>query len=408
MLGSCKKDTVKNINLGLNLIKVFDDSLAKADNESMRICAGKDRLYMTYGVANALNYINGSINIEIARCKLMVTNNKGELIWKYSLPDNIEMGSLIELNDGGCLVAASNKNGYYDNFNPKLLFLFRFTKNGQLYSTDSISAPGSATASTSFKEQNLFQMPNGNILIYGSFFKYDASENQDYGFACEYNLNGSVSWIKSYQYPFAANNMSTKLTGCQATADGGYIFVGDINEVLTWNIAYSKIFVLKTNAVGDTIWTKFFNNKQSAWCRNIIPSANGNFWFAFNSTINDKVIMNLYEVNSNGDSINSKTIDVNHPNYVSVILSKDGGIFTLLNTVQYAIPYYQAFNYSQINTMYLQLKADLSISKKGTFQNSSNDLLVGACKTSEGSIACFGLMQTYMKGYYKPELIILK
>lgn len=408
VLSSCKKNLTTNLSsLDIQLIKVYDDTLAKADNESIRICAGKDRLYMTYGIANYINYVNGTINFDSAKTNLFVTNNSGVFIWKYSLPVNLDMGGLIELNDGDCLVLANNKGGVFTNFDAELLYLLRFNKNGQLEKTDSISAPANSSAYVAFKEQHLLQLPNGNILLYGSYSNYEGSVNQEYGFACEYNLNGTLNFKKSYHYPLVSNNISTRLVACVPTSDGGYLFAGDINDQESANQAYSKVFLMKTNEQGDTIWTKFFHQKLSPLCRNLTSSSDGNFYLSFISTIDARAISYIYKVNAYGDSITSTTMDVMNQNYVSVMLEKDGGIFALINSVPQAIPYYLAFNFYQINTTYIRLNAELKMTSTGTFQTSSNDLLTAACKTSDGKMACFGLVQSYRKGYYKPELIIL-
>ena len=63
---------------------------------------------------------------------------------------------------------------------------------------------------------------------------------------------------------------------------------------------------------------------------------------------------------------------------------------------------------SRVNTTYVYMDSQLNLTRKGKFQNETNDFISDACRTSDGDIACFGLIQSYDRGYYRPQLIIFK
>ena len=69
--------------------------------------------------------------------------------------------------------------------------------------------------------------------------------------------NGVLQWSK--KYGGIGNESASDLESIEQTTDGGYIVTGVANGYDT--IASDNIFLLKTNALGDTLWTKIF----TAW-----------------------------------------------------------------------------------------------------------------------------------------------
>ena len=57
---SCKKNELSNKSIELNKVKVYNDTLANAENGSVRITSGKDRLYMTYGIGQVMSWFGGT------------------------------------------------------------------------------------------------------------------------------------------------------------------------------------------------------------------------------------------------------------------------------------------------------------------------------------------------------------
>lgn len=118
--------------------------------------------------------------------------------------------------------------------------------------------------------------------------------------------------------------------------------------------------------------------------------------------------MNIYEINSMGDSVNAVALALDQ-NIATILLPEnDGGSFVLMNThgsMIYSGGGDGVFN--QTNSMHMSLNSGLSIVDKGYFQTQTTDFITCACKTSDGKTACFGMIQSYNKNYYVPELIIL-
>ncbi len=82
---------------------------------------------------------------------------------------------------------------------------------------------------------------------------------------------------------------------------------------------------MKTNAAGDSSWTKTFN-ANSPLGGQITFGDNGNYFFSFSDGN-----LFIYEINATGDSLNSFVIDENGKNLPAALVPKDGGVFTLVN-----------------------------------------------------------------------------
>jgi len=410
-LTGCQKsdDLIEN----LKGVKVFDDPLASVNNLDAKIAAGVDRLYMTYGRGGWETTPIGNISVvgysHEYSINIMATDNSGNLLWRTPMPKaDINIGGLLELNNGNCLVIAKENNIWFSN----TIFFFSFDRNGQLVSRDSTLFPSSITSNfyVAINWLNAFKAANGNIIVYGNY----NDNGRELAFVCEYTANGSLQWANShYHFPMAPDfgNQQAYFSGCTPTPDGGYLFLGSANSD-SWAMPVKyQLTLYKINASGDSLWSKSFRHDNLNWnpTGNIIALSNGNYRFYFTSGVT-KSIMNIYEINSNGDSVNATAVDILEQNMATVILPEnDGGSFALMNIYGSMIRsgggdavFYQT------NTMHLNFDSGLRIIKKDKFQTQTTDFITTACITSDGTTACFGMIQGYDKNYYQPALIIMK
>ncbi len=409
-LTGCQKsdDLIDNFRV----VKVFDDPFASVNNLDAKIAAGVNRIYMSYGRGGWETTPIGNISVvgysHEYSVNIMATDNSGNLLWRTPMPKaDINICDLLELNDGNCLVVAKDNSIWYNN----TIYFFSFDRNGQLVSRDSTIFPGSITSNfyISINSLNALKAANGNIIVYGNY-----RDNSDLAFACEYTPNGILQWANShYHFPMAPDfgNQQAFFSGCTPTPDGGYLFLGSANSDSWASPVNYQITLFKTNSSGDSLWSKSFRHDELNWnpTGNIIALPNGNYRFYFTSGIT-RSVMNIYEINSNGDSVNATAVDILEQNKGTVILPEnDGGSFALMNI------YGSMINsgggdavFYQTNTMYLNFDPGLRIINKNKFQTETTDFITTACKTSDGTTACFGMIQSYNKNYYQPELIIMK
>jgi subtilisin family serine protease len=78
------------------------------------------------------------------------------------------------------------------------------------------------------------------------------------GFAGKTDANGNILWTQHYSI---SGWWYTSLYSMQQTQDGGYIMAGSVRS---WT-PYKNVILIKTNANGDTLWTRIFGGPTGEW-----------------------------------------------------------------------------------------------------------------------------------------------
>lgn len=409
----CKKSSISVSETNFKIVEVFDDTLANIQNTSIHIAAGSEMIYMTYGVNKSVNSVlfgstwYSTDNIYYAN--LMATDYDGNLIWKYKLPTGRIVDDILVLDDG-TLVMASMK--LFDLNYPQAkpyIYLSHFDKSGQKILEDSVvlTLPGRK----GYKTVHLSHSVNNNLILSGEVV---TSGNGLVPYAGEVDMNFKLLWDKANYHAISpGQGMFGGFTKSIITPDGNYLFV----RYLPLND--TGIVVMKTNPTGDVIWEKPFTLIYGTTCNDFIQNANGNYQFSVTTSGNNNWISKIYEVNANGDSINS----FNLSNYDSktnygLVPKDDGGVFALFHpfpgdwggntwsSVMYPNSNYPVFN--KTITSFVNINSQQQTTSSGSFQTKTCDYFRAACKLSSGQIACFGVLQSAGKSYYKPALIIFK
>ena len=292
------------------------------------------------------------------------------------------MGGIIELNDGSVLLAQTPIDNFLSIHPMQYIYFIRYGSDGLPLSMDSLIVPGFEISN--YHYVNVCRGSNGSVLVYGNA---DSANGPYKSFVCNY-YNRNWIWANSF-FDFNLGNVTP-------TSDGGYLLAG-----------YStNLTLVKINSTGDSLWTRnFATSYPVSSVTNIVSAPNGNFYISFNSTTTN-TIANILEVNSNGDSLRSVAYDGMSQNHRYTLLPMRGGkIVSLMNTIPVvSFPQYPPI-FSQINSFYSEYDQNLNITGSGNFQTLTTDWLYSACITSDGDVACFGVMQSYKKNYFVPVLI---
>jgi hypothetical protein len=318
------------------------------------------------------------------------------------------------LSDGGCLAAL----GTFFGTNPALfngnIYLIRYDKKGNVIMNDSVSLiPTLQTQYWYPIDLDILKTTSGKIIVYGDM-------DGDLGlksYAFEYSPGGGVQWFKVFHYPpNASTTQLLWLTGCIETPDQGLLFAGVQANLTTPGLnGVAKPILIRTNSFGDTLWTKHCNlegNAYSFWSRNIISAPGGNYRFCFNENADAAYYggvskTHIYEVNANGDSSRDVVVGNLDANMgFSIAESADGGCRALVNRhAQYINQNFDGL-LKQVNTRDVRFDASMVKLHDAPFQTLSTDIYFSNCKTSDGRIASFGMMQPVGKTYYVPQLVI--
>jgi hypothetical protein len=115
------------------------------------------------------------------------------------------------------------------------------------------------------------------------------------------NAQGDTLWAKTY-----GGISDDRGVSVQQTQDGGYIIAGHTDS---FGAGYIDFYLLRTNASGDTLWTKTYGSTGFDWANSVQQTQDGGYIIAgwtdsFGAGRND---VYLIKTDANGDTLWSKT-----------------------------------------------------------------------------------------------------
>jgi hypothetical protein len=175
--------------------------------------------------------------------------------------DTISTKSIEMTADSGFFIAATRESDHGLLSRENSAYLIRTDVNGDTLWTKRIEDM-EVNATTS--------VPGGYVL--GGDIKYLNIGYDRKGRLVKVDLNGDTIWTKSYPY--------FKYVNCDAviqTTDGGYLLAGSKRDAGSWTVSKSDVYVIKTNAIGDTLWTKSYVGIGNDHAYSVIQTADGGY-----------------------------------------------------------------------------------------------------------------------------------
>ncbi len=243
---------------------------------------------------------------------LMKTNSSGDTLWTNTYGGMNEDGgnSVEQTSDGGYIIVGYTNSfgaGYFD------LYLLKTDSTGDLLWSKTFGG-------TSTENGYSVQETSDHGFIIAGFTSLNAGNFDAY--LIKTTSIGDTLWTKKY------GGSSHDYGNCvKQTTDGGYVLVGYTGSFGAGN---SDVYVIKTNSGGDTIWTKTFGGIMADFGNDIQQTTDGGYiivgtTYSFYGTGNTSDVY-LIKTNSVGDTLWSKmfggvSIDEGH----SVQQTSDGG-----------------------------------------------------------------------------------
>ena len=148
---------------------------------------------------------------------------------------------------------------------------------------------------------------DGGYIMVGSTGSFGLGNSDIY--IVKADSSGAVEWSNSYgglQLDFGMN--------VKQTADSGYVIVGYTNS---YGAGGYDVFMVRTNQLGDTLWTKTFGGMDWDLGYDVVETLDGGFvvvgeTYSFGAGDNDVYVI---KTNANGDSLWTKTYGGNKEDY---------------------------------------------------------------------------------------------
>ena len=194
---------------------------------------------------------------------IMKTNPIGDTIWTKSFGGTSSEypNMIIETSNGNFLIVGYTLS-YGSGSND--VWLLCIDINGNLIWSKTYGGTGDDEG------KDIIATADGNYMITG---RSNSPGNQGYdAFLIKIDLNGNIIWQNNY----GGNQYETSRSVKQCS-DGGYVFTG---QTLSYGSGNGDVYMTKTDASGNLIWSKTFGGNLIDDGNVIIENSDGSFMIA--------------------------------------------------------------------------------------------------------------------------------
>jgi hypothetical protein len=232
-------------------------------------------------------------------------------LWTKTLGGSLgEQGyDIQQTSDGGFIVAGQTFSfgaGAGD------AWLVRLNSNG-----DTLWAHTYGTGGGSYESaHSVHQTSDDGFILAGSVFAGSTSN----AYLVKTDANGVAEWTQTIG-GFDTDNAYSVLQ----TNDGGYIICGDTRSF--HNGFGSSVWLIRTNSVGDTLWTKVYGGSSYQGGKSIKQTTDDGFIVtgSYNNGGPTSTEVWLLKTDANGDTLWTKTFGGNNPQEGNDVLQTDDG-----------------------------------------------------------------------------------
>ncbi len=262
--------------------------------------------YIIAGKTNSFGAGNEDIYI-------IKTDTSGDTVWTktYGGNDRDEGYSCRQTSDGGYIIVGLTSSfgiGYYSD-----VYLIRTNAKGDIIWTKTHGGSGTDDGCS------VQQTSDGGYIIAGTTSSFGAGHADVY--LIKTDTNGDMAWAKTY-----GGSNGDFGTSVVQISDGSYIITGYTYSFGTGN-SYPDIYLIKTDANGDTVWTKTYGgNYLDAGFSVQQTSDEGYIIVGWTTSFGAGGDVYLIKTNANGDPMWTKTFGGSGSEYAySVQQTSDEG-----------------------------------------------------------------------------------
>jgi hypothetical protein len=141
------------------------------------------------------------------------------------------------------------------------------------------------------------------------------------------NANGDTSWTRNW-----GGGDDDEGHCVEQTPDGGFIIAGN---TLSYGAGDSDVYLLRIDAFGDTLWTRTYGGSSGDWGRCVRLTSDGGFVIAGHTSSYGAGLSDMYLVKTDaaGDTIWTRTYGLDHYEYCNAVVEVNNG-YTLVGHSQ--------------------------------------------------------------------------
>jgi hypothetical protein len=254
----------------------------------------------------------------------------GNTMWRRNYGDTLEDEgySVQQTTDKGFIMAGITDLGFW-NFKA---YIIKTDSLGDTLWTKTYGDTFVAAGAYSIK-----QTFEGGYIITG-FARYFGLWNDVY--LIKTDSMGETLWTRTYDYN---NNTEDFGKSVQQTSDGGFIIAG-LTSIAPAGI--NDIFMIKTDSLGDTLWTRTYGNNDEDWVNSVYQTTDGGYIIAGDIGYYSPDLGSVYlmKLDAFGDSLWSRTYGGANRDYGrSVQQTSDGGYIVAGGTNSFGVGDYDVY-----------------------------------------------------------------
>ncbi len=231
---------------------------------------------------------------------------------------------------------------------------------------------------------SIIQTADGGYALAGYTRSFGAGEYDMW--LVRTNADGDSLWSRT----FGGEEVDYCFSIIQTT-DGGYALAGFTND---------DMWLIKTDENGESRWSRTFGEEGGGWCYSVIQTADGGYALGgWNSSNGDNgVDMWLVKTTANGYTLWSQTFGwVGYDNCYSVIQTADGG-YALAGVTS-------SFGVGEDDMWLVKTDADGDSLWSRTFGGWEDEFCSSIIQTEDGGYALAGRTSSFGAGFYDMWLI---
>ena len=233
-----------------------------------------------------------------------------------------------------------------------------------------------------------------NFLVLGTRCRYDG--NSDDIFLAKFNSYGNNIWIKGFggQIKFCDSRKLIR------TQDNGFIILG--NRSLDYIQRTSGILLIKTDSIGNLLWSKSYDASEKDYGISCIETESGNLLLACQTYKYGSSNVYLLNLNSQGDTIWTKVIGGTGYDIPSeiILLNQDEFLVTGISSI------YESENGFTNDVLLLRMNMDGDIIYNKSYGGIANDKGNYLLKDENGDLLLIGSTQSF--GFGQEDIYVLK
>jgi hypothetical protein len=237
---------------------------------------------------------------------LVKTNASGRTLWARTYGGASDDGgySVQQTTDRGYIIA-----GYTYSFgNGIQVYLVKTNASGDTLWTRTYGGAGDDYG------RSVKQTSDGGYIVAG---EYDYGGTNPQVYLVKTNASGNTLWTKTYGG--TGDNHGYHV---QQTIDGGYILAG-------WTNSYGnggQVYLVKTNATGDTLWTRTYGGASFDWSFSVQQTLDWGYIIAGGTdSYGNGGQVYLVKTNATGDTLWTRTYGGVSFDYGYSVQTSDGG-----------------------------------------------------------------------------------